>query len=111
VRQLFTHHKDAVKHMLALNEMLNQIKIFFNSFFSMLPIKTTQEFTFKGSIKWKIYLLSAFIGFIITLSSISYHNYKDNTDYEKAWKLLLKNNTTEKNKKYFNSILKTAENE
>lgn len=108
VNSYINKHNIIEKQINKTTQTIEKIELYFSGIFSNLPLKTSQELTISGRIKIEAYLFCAFLAISITLSAIVYHNCKDDTDYEKAWNLLLDENLKDGQVNYLNSFLEKA---
>jgi hypothetical protein len=111
IRSFIQKHTIITKQVVTARESAEKIKIYFDGILSNLPLKTEQHFIFRGKIKWQVYLLILFVGFVVTTSIIMFHNLSDNSNYEKAWDALIKVQPDEAHKKRLLNFLKEYQND
>ena len=89
IKSFILKHNLIVKQIVSAKESADKVQIYFDGLLSNLPLKTEQHLIFRGKIKWQLFLFVAFLGLVITTSVVSYHNYRNTTDYKKAWDALI----------------------
>tara|TARA_R110002072_G_scaffold301732_1_gene482210 strand:- start:4439 stop:4921 length:483 start_codon:yes stop_codon:yes gene_type:complete len=104
-------HAQITQQIVSARKTAEKIQVYFDGIFSNLPLAIKHQLVIRGKIKWQIYLLIAFSGLVITTCFISYYNYKDTTDYEKAWNALIEVQPDETHKKRLLNFLKEYQND
>ena len=93
---------ETLKYIIEVSKSINKVKQYLDTFFSKFPTKLKYQFVLGEKIKWQLYPLIAFLGFMITTSTIAYDKYSDKSDYKKAWNALLE---AQSNEDYKNKLI------
>lgn len=105
IRSFIHKHTIITKQVASARESAEKIKIYFDGILSNLPLKTEQHLIFRGKIKWQVYLLILFVGFVMTTSAILFHNSRDNTNYKEAWRALIEAQSDKAHKQRLTNFL------
>jgi hypothetical protein len=106
IRSFILKHNLIVKQIVSAKASADKVQIYFDGLLSNLPLKTEQHLIFRGKIKWQLFLFVAFLGLVITTSVVSYHNYRNTTDYKKAWNALIEAQSDHAHKEKLTNFLK-----